>query len=91
MLNQVKRVASTLTALGIKKGDRITIYMPMVPEAIISMLAITRIGAIHSVVFAGFGSEALADRINDAGSKILITADFGYRKGKKIKLKESTC
>ena len=88
MLNQVKRVASALTALGIKKGDRITIYMPMVPEAIISMLAITRIGAIHSVVFAGFGSDALADRINDAGSKILITADFGYRKGKKIKLKE---
>jgi len=84
---EVKRFASALKALGIKKGDRVTIYMPMIPEAIVAMLATTRIGAIHSVVFGGFGYGALADRIVDAGSEVVITADVGYRKGKVVNLK----
>ena len=84
---EVKRFAAALKALGIKKGDRVTIYMPMVPEAAVAMLATTRIGAIHSVVFGGFGYGALADRIMDAGSKIVITSDVGYRRGNIVNLK----
>lgn len=85
---EVKRFAAALKALGVKKGDRVTIYLPMIPEAIIAMLATTRIGAIHSVVFGGFGYGALADRIVDAGSEIVVTADVGYRRGATVPLKE---
>lgn len=87
LLFEVERFAAGLKSLGVKKGDRVTIYMPMVPEAAVAMLATTRIGAIHSVIFGGFGYDALADRIVDADSKIVLTADVGYRKGKVIKLK----
>ena len=74
--------------MGINKGDRLTIYMPTTPEAIILMLATVRIGAIHSVVFAGFGAKALGDRIQASGSKLVFTADVTYRKGKDTRLKE---
>jgi acetyl-CoA synthetase len=87
LLFEVQRFAAALKALDVKKGDRVTIYMPMVPEAIIAMLATTRIGAIHSVVFGGFGYVALAERIEDAESKIVVTADVGFRHGKTIDLK----
>lgn len=87
LLYKVKEFASTLRSFGIEKGDRVTIYMPQCPEAIIAMLACTRIGAIHSVVFGGFGAGALADRIDLAESNLLLTADVGYRKGKTVDLK----
>lgn len=88
LLHDVEEFASTLKALGVKRGDRVTIYMPMVPEAAVAMLATARIGAIHSVVFGGFGYGALADRLQDAESKIIVTADVGYRRGHAINLKE---
>jgi acetyl-CoA synthetase len=88
LLREVERFSAVLKALGVEKGDRISICMPMVPEAAIAMLAAARIGAIHSVVFAGFGYRAVADRVADAGSKLLITADVSYRRGKTIDLKE---
>ena len=84
---QVCRFAGVLRSLGVKKGEPVTLYMPMVPEVAIAMLACTRIGAIHSVVFAGFSPEALADRIANAGSRLVITADEGRRGGKTIPLK----
>ncbi len=84
---QVQTCANGLKKLGIKKGDRVALYMPMIPEAVIAMLACTRIGAIHTVVFAGFSSHALAERIKDAGCKLVITADGGYRKGTILPLK----
>ena len=71
-----------------KKGDRVTIYLPMVPELVIAMLACARIGAIHTVIFSGFSSASIKDRIDDSKSEIVITADGGYRRGKIIKLKE---
>ncbi|MGA7854778.1 MAG: acetate--CoA ligase [Candidatus Acidiferrales bacterium] len=86
---RVCRFANALEALGVKPGDCIAIYMPMVPEAAIAMLASARIGAVHSVVFGGFSATALADRIADAKAKILITADGGYRRGKIVPLKET--
>jgi acetyl-CoA synthetase len=86
LLHQVERVAASLRAIGIAKGDRLTIYMPTCPEAIVLMLATVRIGAIHSVVFAGFGGRALGERIVASGSKALFTADLTYRKGKEIAL-----
>ena len=85
---QVKKFANVLKSLGIKTGDRITVYLPMVPELVIAMLACARIGAIHTVVFSGFSAISLKDRVQDSGSKIIITADGGFRKGKLIKLKE---
>lgn len=88
LLAAVERTAAALRGLGIKKGDRITLYMPTCPEAIILMLAAVRIGAIHSVVFAGFGSKALGDRIQASGSRLVFTADVTYRKGKETRLKE---
>jgi acetyl-CoA synthetase len=88
LLHEVERFAAALKALGVNRGDRVTIYMPMVPEAAVAMLAATRIGAIHSVVFGGFGYGALADRIIDAEPKIVVTADVGYRRGNFVKLKE---
>ncbi len=85
---EVERAAAALRGMGLGKGDRLTVYMPTCPEAIILMLACVRIGAIHSVVFAGFGANALADRIKASGSKLIFTADVTYRKGKDVRLKE---
>jgi len=85
---EVCRFANALRKLGVKLGDRVAIYMPLVPEAIVAMLACARIGAVHSVVFGGFSSEALRDRINDAEAKILITATAGYRRGSLVPLKK---
>jgi len=87
---EVCRFANVLKALGVKKGDRVTIYLPMIPEAAISMLACARIGAIHSVVFGGFSPDSLAGRIEDCQSTIVITADEGIRGGKKIPLKANS-
>lgn len=84
----VSHFANVLKNLGAKKGDRICIYMPMVPEAVVAMLACARIGAIHTVVFAGFSGQSLADRINDCGCEIIITADGAYRGAKAIDLKK---
>ena len=86
---EVNRFANVLKSLGVKRGDRVAIYLPMIPEAVISMLACARIGAIHSVVFGGFSPESLRDRINDAEAKLLVTADGGYRRGQVIPLKRN--
>ncbi len=86
----VSKFANVLKARGVKKGDRVTIYMPMIPEAAIAMLAVARIGAIHSVVFGGFSPDALAGRIQDCDSSCVITADEGVRGGKSIPLKANT-
>lgn len=88
LYKEVNKFASVLKNLGVKKGDRVTIYMPMIPELVISMLATVRIGAIHSVIFAGFTSQAIADRVNDSHSKLIITADEGVRRGKIVKIKQ---
>jgi acetyl-CoA synthetase len=88
LLYEVKRLAAALRGLGIRKGDRLTIYMPPCPESIALMLASVRIGAIHSVVFAGFGAKALADRIDASGSRLVFISDVTYRKGKNVRLKE---
>lgn len=87
---EVQKFANVLKSLGVQKGDRVTIYMPMIPEAVIAMLACARIGAPHSVVFGGFSSDALRDRINDAKAKLVITADGGWRRGNVIPLKANT-
>ena len=87
LLHEVERVAAALRGLGIQAGDRLTIYMPPCPESIALMLATVRIGAIHSVVFAGFGAGALADRVKASGSRLVFTADKTYRKGKDVPLK----
>jgi acetyl-CoA synthetase len=87
LAREVGRCANALKRLGVKRGDRVAIYLPMIPEAAIAMLACARIGAIHSVVFGGFSAEALRDRINDAGAVCLITADAGYRRGQVVPLK----
>lgn len=84
---QVNKMANVLKDFGIKKGDRVAIYLPMIPEAVYAMLACTRIGAAHTVVFGGFSAEALRDRINDAQAKLLITADGGFRRGSIVPLK----
>jgi acetyl-CoA synthetase len=87
MLDEVQKFANVLKGLGVNKGDRVNIYLPMIPEAVVAMLACARIGAVHSVVFGGFSSQALSDRINDAEAKVLITADGGYRRGEVFALK----
>ena len=87
LLKEVKKCANALTELGIKSGDRVAIYMPMIPEAAVAMLACARVGAAHSVVFGGFSSEALISRIQDADARLVITADGGYRKGGAFALK----
>ncbi|GEP49067.1 acetate--CoA ligase [Microbacterium saccharophilum] len=87
LTEEVKRLANVLLGLGVEPGDRIAIYMPMIPEAIAAMLASARIGAIHSVIFGGFSADSLRSRIDDAGAKIVITADGGYRKGRVSPLK----
>jgi acetyl-CoA synthetase len=87
LLDEVERFSNVLHGLGVVRGDRINIYLPMIPEAVVAMLACARIGAAHSVVFGGFSSQALADRINDASAKVLITADGGWRRGEVFALK----
>ena len=83
------RFANVLKDLGVRKGDRVAIYMPMIPETVYAMLACARIGAVHSVVFGGFSPDSLADRINDARAEVLITADGGYRRGRVVPLKRN--
>ncbi len=87
LLSEVERFSNALKDLGVERGDRINIYLPMIPEAVVAMLACARIGAAHSVVFGGFSSQALSDRINDASAKVLITADGGWRRGEVFPLK----
>ena len=87
LLKAVKKAANVLIRMGVEPGDRVAIYMPMIPEAVIAMQAVARIGAVHSVVFGGFSADSLASRIQDAGAKVVITADGGYRKGKASALK----
>ncbi|HEY8596423.1 MAG TPA: acetate--CoA ligase [Devosiaceae bacterium] len=89
LLDRVSRFANVLKSLGVRKGDRVTIYLPMIPEAAYAMLACARIGAVHSVVFAGFSPDALAGRINDCDSRVVITADEGRRGGKTVPLKRN--
>ena len=86
---EVNKCANVLKSLGVVKGDRVAIYLPMVPEAVVAMLACARIGAVHTVIFGGFSAEALRDRINDASAKVLITADGGYRRGAIVPLKQT--
>ncbi|MEK0345672.1 MAG: acetate--CoA ligase [Nitrosopumilus sp.] len=88
LLVQVQKFSNVLKSLGVQKGDRVTIYLPMVPELPITMLACARIGAIHTVIFSGFSAASIKDRIDDSKSKVIITADGGYRRGKIVKLKE---
>jgi acetyl-CoA synthetase len=87
LLAEVQKFANVLKGLGVERGDRVNIYLPMIPEAAVAMLACARIGAAHSVVFGGFSSHSLSDRINDAAAKVLITADGGYRRGEVFPLK----
>ncbi len=87
---EVNRFANVLKSLGVKKGDRVALYLPLIPELAIALLACARIGAVHSVVFGGFSAEALRDRINDAEAKLLVTANFGWRRGKQLALKAAS-
>lgn len=87
LLKQVNRFANAMKALGINKGDRVTVYMPRIPEQVIALLACARIGVVHSVVYSGFSAQALRDRIVDAEAKLVITADVGYQRGKTVHLK----
>src|SRR6185436_17637405 len=87
LYRQVNRCANALKRLGLTRGDRVTIYLPKVPEQIVAMLACARIGVIHSVVYSGFSAPALASRIQDAEAKLVITADVGFDRGKVINLK----
>jgi acetyl-CoA synthetase len=87
LAREVRRAANALKGLGVRKGDRVAIYLPMIPEAAIAMLACARIGAVHSVIFGGFSAESVSDRVNDARAKVLITADGGYRRGQVLPLK----
>src|SRR5207249_3957580 len=89
LLADVCKLANALRDLGIRKGDRIAIYMPMIPELPVAMLACARIGAAHSVVFGGFSADALAGRIQDAEARALITADGGWRRGQVVPLKHN--
>jgi acetyl-CoA synthetase len=87
LAREVRKAANALKRLGVKPGDRVAIYMPLVPEAAIAMLACARIGAVHSVIFGGFSAESVRDRVNDAEARVLITADAGYRRGQVLPLK----
>ncbi|MEZ6044353.1 MAG: AMP-binding protein [Planctomycetaceae bacterium] len=86
---EVSKFANVLKKMGVNTGDRVTLYMPMIPELAIAMLACARIGATHSIIFGGFSADAVADRNNDAQSKLVITADAGWRRGKEVPLKEA--
>jgi len=87
--DEVARFAGALRRQGVEKGDRVIIYMPAVPEAVIAMLACARIGAIHSVVFAGMGTQALRSRLEDSQAKVVVCSDFAFRRGKKLPLKHA--
>jgi acetyl-CoA synthetase len=87
LARETRRAANALKQLGVAKGDRVAIYLPMIPEAAIAMLACARIGAVHSVIFGGFSAESVRDRVNDAKAKVIITADGGYRRGQVVPLK----
>src|SRR6266851_2918656 len=87
LYRQVSTFANVLKSLGAKKGDRIAVYLPLVPELVVTLLACARIGAVHNVVFGGFSAESLRDRINDASASLLVTGDFGYRRGQPVQLK----
>ncbi|WP_120338164.1 acetate--CoA ligase [Cryobacterium soli] len=87
LTDEVKRAANVLLGLGVRAGDRVAIYLPMIPEAVVAMLAVARIGAVHSVIFGGFSAESLRSRIDDAEAVVVITADGGYRKGRATPLK----
>ncbi len=89
LLREVAKFANVLKSLGVGAGDVVAIYLPMVPESVVAMLACARIGAVHTVVFGGFSAEALAGRIQDSGAKVIVTADGGYRRGKVVPLKEN--
>lgn len=89
LTEEVKKAANAFESLGVAKGDRVAVYLPMIPEAVITLLACARIGAIHSVVFGGFSAEALRSRIDDAGAKLVVTADGTYRRGKPSSLKHA--
>ncbi|MEO7272318.1 MAG: AMP-binding protein, partial [Vicinamibacterales bacterium] len=88
LYRQVGTFANVLKSLGVQKGDRVALYMPLIPELAIAMLACARIGAVHSVVFGGFSAESLRDRINDSACRLLVTADGGYRRGQIVALKK---
>ena len=88
LYREVSQFANVLKSLGVKKGDRVALYLPLIPELAIAMLACARVGAIHSVVFGGFSADALRDRINDAQATVLVTADGGYRRGQVVPLKQ---
>ena len=88
LYREVSKFANVMKSLGIKKGDRVSIYLPLIPELAIAMLACARIGAIHSVVFGGFSAESLRDRINDSQCRLLVTGDGGYRRGQVVGLKK---
>ncbi|MCA9448955.1 MAG: AMP-binding protein, partial [Candidatus Omnitrophica bacterium] len=90
LLREVSKFANVLKGLGVEKGDRVALYMPMIPELAIAVLACARIGAPHSVVFGGFSAASLRDRINDAEAKVLITADGGWRRGSVVPLKKTS-
>jgi len=90
LYREVQKFANVLKSLGVQRGDRVGVYLPLIPEAAIAMLACARIGAIHSVVFGGFSPESLRDRMNDAKAKVVITADGGYRRGQIVPLKRNT-
>ena len=89
LYRQVCQFANVLKSLGVKKGDRVALYLPLIPELAIAMLACARIGAVHSVVFGGFSAESLRDRINDSSCKVLVTADGGWRRGQIVPLKQT--
>ncbi|WP_264794159.1 AMP-binding protein, partial [Arthrobacter mangrovi] len=89
LTDEVKKAANAFESLGVGKGDRVAVYLPMIPEAVITMLACARIGAIHSVVFGGFSADALRSRIDDAEAKLVVTADGTYRRGKPSPLKNA--
>jgi acetyl-CoA synthetase len=89
LLADVQKLANALKSIGVQKGDRITIYLPMVPEITVAMLACARIGAIHTVIFSGFSASSIRDRVLDSRSKVIITADGGYRRGSVVKLKDT--
>jgi acetyl-CoA synthetase len=89
LYREVNKLAKIFKDLGLQKGDRVAVYLPMIPELPITLLACTRLGAVHTVVFSGFSAEALADRINDSGAKLVVTADGAYRRGKTVPLKDT--
>ena len=87
LYRDVSQFANALKSLGVTKGDRVAVYLPLIPELVVTVLACARIGAVHSVVFGGFSAESLRDRINDAQARVLVTGDFGYRRGQRVQLK----